>query len=204
MGHVTGVKFFLISQSPPFEYCSSQRSLHHQSLHYQSLRLLQIDDFWKSWLDGKRLWGSDFLDFLLPKTCPHMGHLTGVNIFLIYQSRLDMCCGTSQRSLHYVFWKGYMWVTSVGCKLQNNDFWKSSLGLKPLWGWKFWDFSLPFFSPHYAELMGGFFFDTSRSSMWYSGVTIILHDKNWNTTLYLRFLWEIQCEKWSDHQIDIE
>ena len=56
--------------------------------------LLQNDDFWKSCLGVKWLWGSDFLDFLLPKTCPHMGHLTGVNFFLISQS-------PSQRSLHY-------------------------------------------------------------------------------------------------------
>ena len=50
--------------------------------------LLQIDDFWKSWLDGKRLSESDFWNFLLPKTSPHMGHVTGVNFFLISQSRL--------------------------------------------------------------------------------------------------------------------
>ena len=42
----------------------------------------------------KQLWGSDFLDFLLPKTSPHMGHLTGVNFFLKSES-------PSQRSLRF-------------------------------------------------------------------------------------------------------
>ena len=30
-----------------------------------------------------------------------MGHVAGVKFFLISQSRLDMCWGSSQRSLHY-------------------------------------------------------------------------------------------------------
>ena len=90
-----------------------------------------------------------------------MGHVAGVKFFLISQSRLDIRNGSSQRSLHFQDRSmSLRWVTSVVCKSQNNDFWKSSLGLKPLWGWKCLDFSLPFFSPHYAELVGENFFDT--------------------------------------------
>ena len=40
--------------------------------------LLQIDDFPTSILGGKPLWGHDFLNFLIPKKCPHYGRFSGV------------------------------------------------------------------------------------------------------------------------------
>ena len=135
--------------------------------------LLQNDDFWKSWLDGKRLWVSDFLDFLLPKTCPHMGHVTGVKFFLISQSRLDI------RSLHYQSLRWYMWVTSVVCKSQNNDFWKSSLGLKPLRGEFFWIFHFRKYPPFILNWRVEFFFDTPRLRMWYQWCDHHLKSSMW-------------------------
>ena len=74
MGHVTGEIFFS-------KFLGSVCHLSHEPSPYT---LLQNDDFLKSCFGGKRLWGSDFLDFSIP----HMGHLTGVKKILISQCRL--------------------------------------------------------------------------------------------------------------------
>ena len=88
--------------------------------------LLQIDDFSKSSLGLKPFWGSNFLDFLLPKNSPHMGHLIGVKNFDIsmssmwYQwcthhlksSKLKPNC-ESQISMRHIMWK-VVWL-SIRC-----------------------------------------------------------------------------------------
>ena len=81
-----------------------------------------------------------------------MGHVAGVKFFLISQS-------PSQRSLHYQDRSmSLRWVTSVVCKSQNYDFWKSCLGLKHFGVEIFWIFHSHFSPPHYADFTGEFFF----------------------------------------------
>ena len=89
-------------------------------------------NFWKSCLDVKWLWGSDFFNFSLPKTSPHMGHVTGVKFFFISQGWIcDISGGDHQLKLP-----------------QNDDFSKSSSDTKLLWGSDFFDFLLPKTYPH--------------------------------------------------------
>ena len=98
--------------------------------------LLQIDDFRKSSLDGKWLWVSDFLDFLLPKTCPHMGHVPGENFFqkneLLYREPKWHPVVLEQLSP--------CWSSAAHLCMKIDELCKSRKGGKPIWDQKFWIF----------------------------------------------------------------
>ena len=83
---------------------------------------------------------------------------------------------------------GWVWYLIWELLLQSYEFWKKCSGRKPISDWDFWNFSLPFFSPHYAEFTGEIFF-------WYLKVEYVI-SVGWPSpsiikTVNLRSLWEI-------------
>ena len=98
--------------------------------------LLKIEFGWKTTL------GVRFFGFFTSKNIPPYGTCARCKFFF-HTSRLNI-------------W--YQWGDHQLKLPQNDDFSKSCLGVKPLWGWNFLDFSLPFFSPHMGHVPGVNFF----------------------------------------------
>ena len=112
--------------------------------------------------------GVRFFEFFTSKNMPPYGTCHGCKFFLISQSRLDMCWGTSQRSLPSSGRDG------VVCKSQNDVFWKSCLDENQLWGHDFSDFSIPKTCPRHGQNGWKKICHTSMLSMWSQYVTITL------------------------------